>query len=100
MAIDKIGGITRSSFVRPIVRRLATDPVQRDMFELRGCVVYVDISRRRFALRQENRAYDVAWSAVTEFIGTDAASMQGVEVCVKGRIKAEDFQADSIVSVS
>lgn len=99
MAIGKIGGITGSSHVRPIVRRLATDPAQRDVFVLRGLVVYVDLALRRFALRQEGHAYNVGWSGGTEFIGTDAASMQGAEVCVKGKIRSDDFQAESVAAV-
>ena len=98
MVIGKIGGIARSSFVRPIVRRLATDPAQRDLFVLRGTVVHVDLGQRRFALRQEGRAYNVAWSAGTEFVGTDAPSMQGAEVCVKGKLVSNDFQADSVIA--
>lgn len=100
MAIGKIGGITGSGYTRPIVRRLATDPAQRDVFVLRGNVGYVDIERRRFALRQENHAYNVSWSAGTEFIGTAASAMLGVEVCVKGKVKSDDFEADSVVAVS
>jgi len=99
MAIGKIGGVTSSGYVRPIVRRLATDPLKRDVFVLRGMVVYVDANRRRFALRQEGHAHNVGWSAHTEFVGTDAASMQGQEVCVKGKIHADDFQAESIAVV-
>jgi len=100
MAIGKIDGISGSSFVRPIVRRLASDSAQRDVFVLRGLVVFVDLPLRRFALRQEGHAYNVGWSAATEFIGTDALSMRGAEVCVKGRIKSDDFQAESVVAVS
>lgn len=99
MVIGKIGGVTSSGYVRPIVRRLATDSLQRDVFVLRGTVVHVEASRRRFALRQEAHAYNVGWSAQTEFLGTDAASMQGLEICVKGTIQADVFQAESIVAV-
>lgn len=99
MVIGKIGGITGSSYVRPIVRRLATDPAQGDVFVLRGTVAFVDLSQRRFALRQEGHAFNVAWTAGTEFIGTDAPSMQGTEVCVKGKIRSDDFQAESVVAV-
>ena len=98
MAIGKIGGIGASGYVRPIVRRLATDPVQHGMFVLRGTVVYVDVSQRRFALRQDDHAYNVGWSPGTEFVGTDAASMQGADVCVKGKVEADDFRAESIVA--
>jgi hypothetical protein len=41
----------------------------------------------------------VGWSAQTEFVGTDAASMQGLEICAKGKIQSDDFQAESIVAV-
>jgi len=99
MAIGKIGGVTSSGYIRPIVRRLATDPVQRDVFALRGMVVFVDAGQHRFALRQEGHAYNVSWSAHTEFVGTDAESMQGQEICVKGKIQSDDFQAESIVVV-
>ena len=99
MAIGKIGGITGSGYDRPIVRRLATDPAQRDTFVLRGTVVHVDLGRQRFALSQEGHAYSVGWSGGTEFVGTDAASMQNVEVCVKGKMKANDFEADSVVAL-
>jgi hypothetical protein len=99
MAIGKIGGVRSSGYIRPIVRRLATDPAQRDVFVLRGMVVFVDAGQRRFALRQEGHAYNVGWSAQTEFVGTDAASMQGLEICAKGKIQSDDFQAESIVAV-
>lgn len=98
MAIGRIGGIGASGYVRPLVRRLATDPTRPDVFVLRGTVVHVDTGQRRFALRHEGHAYNVAWSAATEFIGVDVASMQGVAVCVKGRLQADDFRAESVVA--
>lgn len=99
MAIGKIGGIAATGYARSIVRRLATDPVVGDVFVLRGVVRFVDESRRRFALAQEGHAYNVGWTAATEFIGTDVAALRGVEVCVKGHVRADDFQADSVVAV-
>ena len=56
MVIGKIGSIRGSGYIRPIVRRLEADPAQRDVFVLRGMVVYVDTGQRRFALRQEGHA--------------------------------------------
>lgn len=99
MVVGKIGGITGSSYVRPIVRRLATDQIQGDVFVLRGIVVFVDLAQRRFALRQDQHAYNVGWVAGTEFIGTDAGSMRGVEVCVKGRIRSADLEAELVSAV-
>lgn len=80
MVIGKIGGIRGSGDIRPIVCRVETGPAQRDVFVLHGMVVYVDTGRRCFALRQEG--------------------MQGAEVRVKGRIKSDDFPAESVVAVA
>jgi hypothetical protein len=98
MAIGKVGGISGSSFVRPIVRRLETDPARRDMLALRGTVVFVDPGQRRFALRHEEHVYNVVWSAATEFIGIGASSMQGAEVSVKGRVQPDVVLAESVVA--
>lgn len=99
MAIGKIGGISGSGYVRPIIRRLATDPIHGDTFVLRGTVVHVDTGHRWFALSEEGRAYNIGWTDGTEFVGIDVDSLQGTEVCVKGRLKSADFQADSVAAV-
>lgn len=88
-----------SNYIRPIAGRMETAPAQRDVFVLRGTVVHVDPGRRRFALRQEGHAYNVSWTPGTEFNGTDPGSMDGAEVCIKGRIRSGEFQAESVVAV-
>lgn len=99
MPIGKIGGVARSSFIKPLIRRLETDPVQGKSFVLRGAVQQLDLGKRRFALNQDGRVFHVGWSAETKFVGTEAHSMRGLLICVRGRLKYDEWQADSIVSV-
>lgn len=98
MAIEKIGGITGASYIRPIERRLETVPDRRDVLVLRGTVTYADLAQRRFALIQDGHTCNVVWSAATTFSGIDARSMQGAEVSVKVITMADGFHAESVVA--
>lgn len=99
MAIGKPGGVNASGYVKPIGRRLATDPLRRDVFVLQGVVQQVDVDRHRFWLSQEGRQYSVGWSAATTFTGIEPQTLRGVEVSVKGNRQLDDFHAESVVPV-